>query len=453
MLAWVAALTSIVIVAGVVAVSFLDRGTPAPRPPATPTWDGRDPILAKRLAEQARQAAGRDPRTHLQLLLAAHTVDSADPAYRGALAEALFTMPDGFAEAVAPIRLVQTRLSVDDQITYAAVTSDGSFTVIGGARVTQIWRTGWLGDRPRVRLAAEVDHPVSLAAGGGDRLRASMLIVDSAGVSYWVAQNPGATESTAQLAADADAAAVSADGRIAVAVDGTTATVWNAGGRTPEGRGTLSYVQPPTALSFAPAGTTLAAGHAGGTVTVHTIQLEHVSAAERVLTSHAGQVDAVALSADASTLLAVHTDATVTVWDLTTPAPQPTGTTTAPAAGTRPWLSRDGSFAIMTAPAGRPEVWSLLDKQRPRRLAEFADLPSRTAHTMISGDGQRALTIDAGNTLTIWDLGPVQQVFDKPTERACQVAGPDNQQWRRMVSNPAFLNPCRPPPLPTLDPD
>src|SRR5690606_20501089 len=134
---------------------------------------------------------------------------------------------------------------------------------------------------------------------------------------------------------------------------------------------TLTYDRPVTALSVAPGkDLVLAAGHEDGGVTLHTIDVDRSRTTRQVLGGE-GQVLAVSVSADASTLAALAQDGTLSVWDLrsdpalptaTDPA-QPTGSASeAVAAGSsRVWLSATGDYAFIADTSGPPTLWSLAD--------------------------------------------------------------------------------------------
>ena len=61
------------------------------------------------------------------------------------------------------------------------------------------------------------------------------------------------------------------------------------------------------------------------------------------------------------------------------------------------------------------------------------------------------MTIDRDHALTVWNLDPMQKVIESPTELTCGVTGVTHEEWRLMVPNEKYVNPCRPPPLPTFN--
>jgi hypothetical protein len=416
---------------------------------------GRDPVLAGKLAEQAEQVAGRDPLGELRLLLAAHIVDPESLAHKNALAEALLRSGSlAPASAVAPVKLIETSLDTSEPIRYAMVSSDGAYLLTSGATKAQLWSTREVTGEPLVELEDTLD-PVLAAAAAGELTRTTLVTVHGDGVNHWVATYPVGANADGQLGPRADTVAVTADGSVAVTIDGATGTVWTVGNGV-EAHGTISYPNPPTVMAFASNRGpvfTFAAGHADGSVTVHGLSLTEQRAERRVLTSSGGAIDAVAVSADASTALAVHTDGGLSVWDLGAGRAEPAAEL-AGAIGVGPhqaWLAPTGDFAVIGDGLAGLTLWSVGEPQRPARLRTLRDSDPAPLAGMISGDGRQAMTIDRGGELTIWSLRPFLAVIDKPTELACDVGQPDHEVWRRMVPNPSFVNPCRPAPLPELD--
>jgi WD40 repeat protein len=250
-----------------------------------------------------------------------------------------------------------------------------------------------------------------------------------------------------------DDAAVTSDANTAIVVRGTAGTVWDlAPDMKP--RGTLSYSQPTTALAFAPRGTVLAAGHGDGSITVHSIVLSQQSASERRLTSSGGPVDAVAVSADASTTVAVHREGTISVWKLAPGSAEASATVpmAARSAPHRVWVTPAGDFAIVADATGRAELWSLVDTRHPADLAALV-VGDGAVPVVVSTNGATAIQIGHDNTLTMWNLRPVLDQVDRPINRACQLANLDHDHWRAIVPNEAFDTPCVSSRLPSLDKD
>jgi hypothetical protein len=447
----------IAVVAGVLSVVVLvalfasrprayEPGAPAPTQPA-PVRERGDPVLAGQLAEQARRLSGQDPQGALRLLMAAHAVDPDSAVHRIALSEALLG-------AVQPVSLIQTKLDTGGPITYAAASSDASY-LITSATTGRLWQTGWI-TNPGVRLAANLDTPVAAAAGAGTLSRTNLVVAGGGVVSHWRAATPVSAQRLGQLTPHADAVAVTADGATAVTVDATTATLWDVDAPDAEAKATLTYDKPVTTVTFA-TGTTLvlAAGHADGSVTVHTIDLDKQTTKKKTLTSGRGPVDAVALSSDASTALGLHADGTMSVWDLKTASPEPVGTAAAVVAvgPRRVWLSATGDYAFIADATGPPVLWSLADRRLPSRMLVLPVGANPAVPAMISADGLIVVTIDRANALAIWDIKPFVGVLADPFARACQLAGLDNETWRRMVPNGAFTNPCVTTSLPSLKVD
>jgi WD40 repeat protein len=355
---------------------------------------------------------------------------------------------------VQPAVTLRANLDVPEPITYAMTNPNGSYLLTSGtSQPAYVWSTRETGrEEPTLGFVKALDAPVRGANAVGDLQKTTMVaLADTSTASTWLLISPGIASRRGQLAEAADTAAVTPDGNTAIVVTGTTATVWDLV-FGPTAKATLSYPLPTTVLAFAPQGTVLIAGHADGSVTVHTIELSRQSAGERHLTSEAGPVDAVALSASASTALAVHRDGAISVWGLRATTVEATAMVSS-AVDDGPhqaWLSPTGDFAIVSDASGRATLWSLVDAQHPNNLATLVT-GDTAVPVIISADGSTALQISRENTLIVWNLQPVLGVVANPTARACQLANLGHERWRAIVSNMAFNTPCLPPPLPALD--
>jgi WD40 repeat protein len=305
-----------------------------------------------------------------------------------------------------------------------------------------------------VRLAGNLKSTVTAASAAGTLTRTNLLTAGDGGVSAWRAVAPISPVSYGTIAGRADAVAVSADATTAVTVEGTTATIWDVSVLEPVAEATLPYDVPVTALAFSPgAGLVLAAGHADGGVTVQTINLSTSRTTKRTLAAGGGgPVDAVALSADATTVAAVHQDGALSVWDLRAQSPQPSGQAGA-AAGPeahRVWLSATGDYAFVADAAASPALWSLADRHAPARMLALPLGDDPAIPAMISADGQTVASIDRNETLTLWNIKPFVDALADPIGRACQMSDMTEQRWRQLVPDAAFANPCAPPAPPSL---
>jgi hypothetical protein len=445
-----AAVVSLVLSFAVLAALFASEPTTVqPREPvrtqAGPAPERGDPVLAQNLADQV---SGADPQARLRLLLAAHVVAPDRATHRLALAQAMLG-------AIAPVRLIETRLDAGGSIGYAALSGDASFMITNGALGGQVWQTGWTGGPAKVVLAGSLGGTVTSAAGAGTLARATLLVVGDGGVSAWRAAASTLPLRLGKMAARADAVAVSADATTAVTVEATTATIWDVG-TDPVAKATLPYDEPVTAMAFSPgAGLVLVAGHANGGVTVHTINLGTARTTKRTLASGGGPVDAVALSADGSTVATIHQDGSLSVWDLRSGAPQPAGKAAA-AAGPGPhriWLSATGDYGFVADSAATPTLWSLADRRAPVRMLALAVGDRPAVPAMIAGDGATVAFIDRDETLSLWDIKSIVDALADPVGRACPLADMTEQRWRQMVPDGALANPCAPPARPTLGVD
>jgi WD40 repeat protein len=334
--------------------------------------------------------------------------------------------------------------------TYLATNADASYLIAGTtAGPAEVWATEAMGVPGRalrdVGEAAVVGTGASLA---GD-VSATRLVVYGGSAGAWAGQvaSPGVFFSDGHLADQADTAAVAADRSIAVVATGTTAMVVDLR-IEPRVVATITYPSPTTALAMAGQSTVIA-GHADGSVTVHTIDLDHLSATRRHLDGGSpSPVDAVALSGTGDTAVAVHADGTISVVD---PASRVVAVARA-AAGPGPhtaWLSAAGDVAIVSG-SGRTVLWGLFDRTHPAALATLISADT-TVPAAVSGDGATAIEIDGGDTLTVWDLRPVTGVLSDPTRRACALADLGYQRWHQIAAGADTNTPCAPPPVPTLD--
>jgi len=356
---------------------------------------------------------------------------------------------------VQPAATLNASMSVAEPIRSAATNTVGSYVIVSGSTsAATVWSTRVAGvERPRLDQVATLDAPADHISAVGDLAKTTVVTTNGhAPAAAWQLASPGVIQRVGTLTESADYAAVTPDGNDAVVVSGTAATLYDLA-INPGPIATLSYPLPTTTLAFAPQGTALIAGHPDGSITVHTIELPQQHAGRRHLDSRVpSPIDAVGLSADATTALGVHQDGTISAWHLAAGGKDPAITNTSAAAGPGPhqaWLSPNGDFAIVTS-RDRAVLWSYTDRTQLTPLATLI-----AAHAaipvLISADGRTAVQINPDNALTLWDLQPVKGVVDNPTARACQLADLGYQRWREIEPNPAFDTPCLPAPLPQLD--
>ena len=424
-----------------------DQAVPSPAVPRG------DPRLADQLGDHARQLAPTDPNRALQTLIAAAVVDPDSARHRIDLAAAVLATAaladNPGAAATQPQLLIRTHIDLGEPITFATISPDASFMIVSGASRAQIWQTRWLTPSPLLHLARALDQPVHAATGAGTLLTTTLLTAEPDGVKRWLASNAAAATTAGTLGDAADAVALSSDGRTAALLADRTATMWTLDLiDPPTPTANLLYDQPTTVLTFAPTSATLIAGHPDGSVTLDAIN--RTGTHTNTLTGAPSPIDDVALSANATTVLATHTDGSITVWDLTTRRTDPAGTVTTAPGRHRVWISPDAQLAIIATGAGTTTLWSLVDRQHPRQLAELPSADATNTPAMISADGRTELTIDGGNVLTIWNLDPILNLINNPVPAACELSHPDQQQWHTIVADAVYANPCRPTPLPTL---
>jgi WD40 repeat protein len=410
----------------------------------TGTPEPGDPDLAEQLADQAAQKLTSDRSAAIQLLLAAHVVAPDRAVYRIELAQQLL----GPAQSHEVLR---EQLPVNGPITYAAYNASGSFLLTSTTSKAYVWETHWFDGEWKTsgRPAREVD-PVTAAAIGGASAVNMMVATDSNRLAtMWWLTDPRSVKPAGDLEVHADAVAVTTTSEIAATVDGTTATLWRAVTR-PMVYSTLTYERPVTAISFAPGhGLILAAGHSDGGVTVHTIDQQRSTARSRTLQGGVGPVNTVAISADASTVLAVAEDGTVSVWDLTSKESSPSGGGRVEPGPHRAWVADKGGYAFI-ADAVHAGLWSVVGST-PTLLQDVTAFTNPSVPSMITMDGRYVAGIGAGGrNLVISDVSSITGILDDPVATACQVAAVNDAAWREMVLDPAVPNPCAGRPVPTI---
>jgi WD40 repeat protein len=353
---------------------------------------------------------------------------------------------------VQPHAVLHSSLGAGEPITYAATNTTGSYVITSGAyQPATVWSTETLGQDRQLDRAGTFASPVTGAYAVGDLLKTTAVTFASpGGASAWQIVSPGISSPTGHLTdASADTAAVTPDGNTAVVVAGTTGTVYDLS-LNPQPIATLSYPQPTTALTFAPQGTVLIAGHPDGSATVHTIDLNQLHADTRHLASgEHSPLDAIALSSTDTVAVGTHIDGTVSIWTISGDDHSVTLAASSGPGPHRAWLSPAGDFAIVTN-RDRAVLWSLVDRSHPAVLTTLLTTPNGSVPILVSGDGSTAVQI-SGDALTVWTIQPVIDVVNNPDARACQLAGLGYQRWRELVPNPTFNTPCLPPLLPQLD--
>lgn len=129
-----------------------------------------------------------------------------------------------------------------------------------------------------------------------------------------------------------------------------------------------------------------------------------------VLDGHAGPVDAVAVSADATRALSAGRDGSLRLWDLVNGRCL-LAIDAHPGAVTDVALTADGSRALSAGDDGSVRYWDLATGSRLRVLAGHS---SRVTSVAMTADGTRAISGCLGGTLRVWDLatGQGRPVFD-----------------------------------------
>lgn len=175
----------------------------------------------------------------------------------------------------------------------------------------------------------------------------------------------------------------------------------------------IEVTAPITSLAFSPVGTELAAGTVEGTLLLVDYEAGEAAAETGTSTTATGDVITVVSYSDDGSLLAVGTETTVTVWDVTDPqnlSTVHTFTTDAPIRALA--FTPDG--AALAAAGGDPSapdaatsairVWDLVSGDVSATLRGHTDAVNGLA---FSPDGTRLASISFDGTLRVWEFGAV----------------------------------------------
>jgi hypothetical protein len=428
----------------------LAASRPSPEPSGAPeplfgNQERGDPLLAQHLADHAAQTS--DSRQRLALLLAAHVVAPDRATHRLALAGAVLA-------SLHLSALARTRLDLTGPIRYAALSSDGSYLITSTANDAQLWQTLQGIDPSHVDLNHEWPTPVTAAAAGGTLQRTTLLTASPVEAAAWRAVPLSRPIQLAALAPSVDAFAVTGDGAAAVTVTGTTATLWNTADIEPVATATATLIGPTTTTAIVGGDDMIvAAGHPDGSVSVLLTDGDAAHAGQRDLTSlgGAGSVTAVAISADHTAIAAVTSNGTMNVWTLRRDGDTPLVAVKSPTSGGgQVWLGPSGDDAILTDATGTLTIWSLADPAAPSLIGtRRLDAGAGRAPTL-SADGRTAATIGPAADFTLWDTGSIVDILADPTPWTCHETELTEQDWRTMVPDPAYSNPCPNPAPPSI---
>jgi WD40 repeat protein len=88
-------------------------------------------------------------------------------------------------------------------------------------------------------------------------------------------------------------------------------------------------------------------------------------------------------------------------------------------------------------------LWDLSDRTHVRRLAHLSTNTFRIAAVTLSADGRTLATASWDGSIQVWDLTNVNQLRDRPVERACAITGGfDRDEWARYVGDLPYEQTC-----------
>ncbi len=175
----------------------------------------------------------------------------------------------------------------------------------------------------------------------------------------------------------------------------------------------IEVTAPITSLAFSPVGTELAAGTVEGTLLLVDYEAGEAAAETGTSTTATGDVITVVSYSDDGSLLAVGTETTVTVWDVTDPLNLSTVYTLTTDAPIRALAFAPDGTALAAA-GGDPSapdaatstirVWDLTSGEVSATLRGHTDAVNGLA---FSPDGTRLASISFDGTLRVWEFGAV----------------------------------------------
>jgi WD40 repeat protein len=324
--------------------------------------------IASGMTAQADRVRDSDPRSALQLGVAATYLDGSPQSWAG-LRQSLTATPR--------FRTLRTHAGEVPAIAYAA---DGRIMAAGEDGSITWWDVG------------ERDHP----------------------------QQP-LRQALAGHTGLIDLAEFAPDGRTLATTGGDgTVTLWGVTDRNegrPLGEPLSDHTGEVSAMAFSPDGRTMAVGSEGGTVVLWDLtDRDRPRRMGKPLTGHMDEVYAMAFAPDGRTLATTSEDTTLILWDLThrdlprqlgTPLTGHNGAMVAAA------FAPDGRTLATAAVAGNDgtvRLWDLSDRDRPRPLGQPVRGHTEAVNVMaFSPDGRIMVTASADQTVRLWDLNDRDQ--------------------------------------------
>ncbi|MGY1689523.1 nSTAND1 domain-containing NTPase [Geodermatophilus sp. SYSU D01105] len=343
-----------------------------------------------------------------------------------------------------------------DDVYSVSSARDGQLLASGGAEGSVLlWAAGDGGRREVGRIPADPGggvRPVTLTPDG----RVLATAGSDGAVSLWDLTDPARPTPSAEPLAGHEgqvyALAFSSDGQVlaSAGADGSV-RLWDVadpdraralGGPLTDHTGQVFSV------AFAPSGRVLASGGSDNAVVLWDLA-DPAEPRRRgpALEDHTSSVTSLAFAPDGHTLAAGGADHTVLLWDVADPDdprrwwPVLTGHT-GPVSSVA--FGQDVRTLASGGADGAVALWDLTDRDRPRLLGRPLDEQGGPVNsvgfagelTLVSGGGDRAVRL--------WDLGPLRQVREQPTERACAITGRglDRAEWDRYVAGLAYRDTC-----------
>ncbi|MGQ0774634.1 MAG: nSTAND1 domain-containing NTPase [Pseudonocardiales bacterium] len=361
---------------------------------------------ARELVVQADEARNTDPRTALQLGLAAQRIHPDDATY-SSLVSILTTT--GYAGTLTGHRdLVRSVAFSPDGRTLATGSLDHTVILWDLTDPTRPHRLGQplTGHTGTVGSVAFSPDGRTLASTSGDRT-----------TILWDLTDPSRPHPIGQpLTGHSDkvgSVAFSPDGRtVATGSFDRTAILWDLtdlGQPRLLGPPLIGHTATVTSVAFAPDGRTVATGSDDGTAILW--DLTNSAQPRRLgepLTGHTNDVDSITFSPDGHTLATASSDQTVILWDLTDPTqPRPLGQ---PLTGHSQAVysvafSPNGRILATSSFDGTVILWDLTDPTQPRPLGQPLTGSGQGLLAVAFSPNGRVLAAGTGEgTAVLWDL-------------------------------------------------